>query len=104
MATFSFQGTVVDALGEPQGGLLGTVFRKTTLRDFDTRQPTGTTSSAGGYVIGFTWSDVTTGDFEVVVKNAGGSEVGRSVVLLGLGDGTHRVDIVTGGWILSRPV
>jgi hypothetical protein len=97
MATFSFQGTVVDALGEPQGGLLGTVFRKTTLRDFDTRQPTGTTSSAGGYVIGFTWSDVTTGDFEVVVKNAGGSEVGRSVVLLGLGDGTHRVDIVTGG-------
>ena len=74
-----------------------TIFRKTTLRDYDTRQPTGTSSSSGGYVIGFTWSDVAIGDFEVVVKNSGGAELGRSVVLLGLEDGVHRVDVVVGG-------
>lgn len=97
MATFSFQGTIVDASGEPQSGYVVTVFRKKTLRDYDTRQPIGTSDPSGGYSVGFTWSDVATGDFEVVVKTAVGAEVGRSAVLLSLGDGVHKVDIVTGG-------
>ncbi|MFV8755876.1 carboxypeptidase-like regulatory domain-containing protein [Nannocystaceae bacterium ST9] len=97
MATFSFQGTIVDASGEPQVGCVVTVLRKKTLRDYDTRQPIGTSDPFGGYSIGFTWGDVENGDFEVVVKSSVGVEIGRSVVLLGLGGGKHQVDVIAGG-------
>ncbi|NVB41814.1 hypothetical protein G6O69_28535 [Pseudenhygromyxa sp. WMMC2535] len=98
MATFTFQGTVVDTAGEPQSGRLVTIYRKTTLRDNDARQPTATTDTRGSYTVGFTWSDVESGDFEVVVTDVSTSEeLGRSVVLFELGEGEHRVDIVTGG-------
>jgi hypothetical protein len=97
MATFSFRGTIISALGEPQSGKLVTAYRKTSLRDYDARQPTATSDSAGKYVIGFTWTDVDAGDFEIVATDNVLGEIGRSVVLLDLEDGEHRVDIVTGG-------
>src|SRR5690606_12405957 len=47
-------------------------------------------------VVNFTWSDVEAGDFEVVVAESAGGEIGRSVVLFDLRGGTHQVDVVTG--------
>src|SRR5690606_41433673 len=55
MATFNFHGTIVDASGEPQSSRLVTVYRKTTLRDHDSRQPTATSGPAGQYAVDFTW-------------------------------------------------
>lgn len=96
MANFTFQGTIVDTNGEPLSSHTVTIYRKTTVRDFDVRQPTATTDPEGAYSISFTWNDVETGDFEVSVRDGGSVEVGRSVTLWDLGDGTHQVDVVTG--------
>lgn len=83
--------------GEPQIGKRVTVYRRTTLRDYDARQPTATSSPSGYYEVGFTWNDVESSDFEVVVTDSVSGEIGRSVVLLDIEDGKHQVDIVTGG-------
>ncbi len=96
MSNFTFRGTIVDRTGEPLAGHIVTVFCKTTVRDFDARQPTATTDPSGAYTISFTWSDVEHGDFEVAVHDGASVEVGRSVTLWGLEDGVHQVDIVAG--------
>ena len=97
MSSFTFRGTIVDAAGEPLANHQVTVYRKTTLRDYDARQPSATTNPAGGYTVEFTWDDIETGDFELAVADGLGSEVGRSVILLKLGEGEHLVDLVAGG-------
>ncbi|MCA9696200.1 MAG: hypothetical protein KC431_01660, partial [Myxococcales bacterium] len=66
------------------------------MRDYDARKPTATTDPNGGYVLGFTWNDVETGDFEVVVTDSSSAELGRSVVLFGLSEGKYQVDVVAG--------